>query len=283
MVSGEAEDGPWGPFANSSSNDPTSPTYNPDAPASDPNLSGSNVMPPRWTVPAMHKLVQQSKHYPNTLTPVPWYARYLGWSECARDKNVVAMVNRLQTFIGRSLTPVEAEAVFSYTPLAYQYLYNSEAFCICSFIGLANLRRPGMQRNIWVALLGVCISTYRVIYGYLGILLGRTFGPHLACYKMRELSEDDPNMIGLMADSFKRVSADVLEILDQRRRKGGSITPTREEITPSDSEQAGWLAQNEAQEDFDSTLEKDLSVYPKSLSKRSFYVHVLTKLVSFLS
>ena len=242
MVLREVEDGSRDPYVDSSSNDPTSPTYNPDAQAGyDSNLPGSNVMP-IWTVPAVRKLAQQSKLYPNPFTPIPFYARLLGWSEHARDEVVVTLLNRTQLCVDRSLTPVEVEAECSYNSLLYQYLYKFEAIGLASFLGLATLRqqagKPGLITPYARIYLGNyagdwCIALSRsVVYSFFGMLQGRIVGALFGGFKVKELARNDPNIQELRKDLASWTETELKRKIQQRREGGPieSITPTTEGI-----------------------------------------------------
>lgn len=242
MVLREVEEGSQDPYADSGSNDATGCTYNPGA-----SLLGSKVMPV-WTVPAVRKLAQQSKLYPNPFTPIPFYARLLGWSEYVRDEAVVAYVNRTQLCVDRPLTPMEVEAESSYNSLLYQYLYKSEAIGLTSFLGLAALRqqagKPGLITPYARKYMGdyagdwyIALSRY-VVYGFFGRLQGQIVGALFGGYKMKGLVRNDPNIQELRKD-LKTWSEAELKRWIQQRRGGGtkeSVTPITEEIENRNSQ-----------------------------------------------
>lgn len=241
MVLREVEEGD--PYADSNSNDPASPTYNSNAsPTYDPNLSGPKALP-IWTVPAVRKLAQQSKLYPNPFTPIPFYARFLGWSEYARDEAMIASINHTQLCVGRSLTPVEVEAESSYNSLLYQYIYKSDAIGMASFLGLASLRigkagliTPYARKYMGDYVGDIYINLSRhVVYGLFGRLQGKIVGTLFGGYKWGEMTRNDPNIQELRKDlaEFKSWTEAELKRKIQQRRQGGPIepiTPTIEDI-----------------------------------------------------
>jgi len=201
---------------------------------------------PIWTVPAVKHLIGAHPKYPNPFTPIPIYAKLLGWTESIRDAAVLAQVNRTQLYISRPLDPIEVEAETYYGSILYKYMYKSEAMGVVSFLALAALRtnaartRPGLITPYAKKYVGdfaggwyITITRYG-IYGLVGRLQGQLIGALLGGNKMKQFAENDPNIKDLRRDlsEFRQWNeAEILRKL-QRRKEGSkeSIFPTTEEL-----------------------------------------------------
>ncbi|KAF8456900.1 hypothetical protein BGX38DRAFT_1139634 [Terfezia claveryi] len=237
--------------ATDSSSDPSSPastdTFNEPGHVDTPKI----VLPdgrslPIWTVPAVKHLIEKHPKYPNPFTPIPIYAKLLGWTEFIRDAAVVAQVNRTQLYIARPLDPIEVNAETYYASMLYKYMYKSEAMGVVSFLALAALRsnaastRPGLITPYAKKYMGDFVGDWYItftrygIYGLVGRLQGQLIGALLGGNKMRQVAENDPNIKDLRRDLSKFRQWNEVEILRkiQRRKEGSkeSIFPTTEEL-----------------------------------------------------
>ncbi|KAF8421597.1 hypothetical protein EV426DRAFT_192282 [Tirmania nivea] len=201
---------------------------------------------PIWTVSAVKHLIEAHPKYPSPFTPIPIYAKLLGWTESIRDAAVLAQVNRTQLYVARPLDPIEVEAETYYASILYKYMYKSEAMGVVSFLALAALRsnaaraRPGLITPYAKKYMGDFVGDWYItftrygIYGLLGRLQGQLIGALLGGNKMKQFAENDPNIKDLRRDLSKFRQWNEAEILRklQRRKEGSkeSIFPTTEEL-----------------------------------------------------
>lgn len=248
MVLREVDEAAPDPNANYSSSDPSTPAstdaFN-DADTPKIDLPDGRSLPV-WTVPSVKRLIGAHPKYPNPFTPIPIYAKLLGWTESVRDVAVLTQVNCTQLYIARPLEPIEVEAETYYGSILYKYMYKSEAMGVASFLALAALRsngartRPGLITPYAKKYMGDFVGGWYItitrygFYGLVGRLQGQLIGALLGGNRMKQFAENDPNIKDLRRDLSEFRQWNEAEILRkiQRRKEGSkeSIFPTMEEL-----------------------------------------------------
>jgi len=241
------------PDLNASYSSPdSSPTGSPDTFGEPEHIDTPKVVLPDgrslpiWSVAAVKQLIKANPKYHNPFTPIPIYAKLLGWTESIRDAAVLAQVNHTQLYIARPLNPTEVEAETYYCSVLYRHMYKSEAMGVASFLALAALRsnaartRPGLITPYAKKYMGDFAGSWYItltrygLYGLVGRIQGQLIGALLGGNKLKQVAQNDPNIKDLRRDLSAFHQWNETEILRklQRRKEGSkeSIFPTTEEL-----------------------------------------------------
>ncbi|KAI5804134.1 hypothetical protein DFH27DRAFT_554503 [Peziza echinospora] len=210
----------------------------------DDNGQADSGTPRNWTVDSIKSLIAQHQVYPDPFTPIPFYARIIGWSDKVRDLSLATNVNRTQTYIARQLNPTEVQAEAYYHSVLLESIYKSEAIGLVSLLGLAAVRqsagRPGLVTPYAQKYMGkvpgdwyIRLSRYAV-YGFFGRLQGQFFGAILGANAIKEQMKQDPNVQALRRDlnEFRIWSEEEIRRRAAERKRGvhKPLIPTPEEI-----------------------------------------------------